>query len=372
MVLIDFSSIMHRKIFTSITNMKPAKEDGKYVTSEFIGLTKYQILKELFDISKDYESKYGDMVICLDNKSLEGYWRRDFYKPYKSGRSKNREESDINFKEVFAELNVLTDTIIKYLPWKSVEVFRAEADDVILVLADEAIKGNIPLKKNKVLIHSPDKDFIQSQFGNDIVTQYSALTNKWVVPETKNSDMDGWLLEHICLGDVADEVPKIVDHTEFSDNFIAYLQENDIEQLTPKEFKESVPKELKIKLLSEYDVYCYNRAGERQEKDVYKKIRFGSTTLEKAIKKHGSLDDFLDSHPLYREHYERNRVLVLTEGIPDYIREGVVKEFANATDSYNHSEFEEYLKENNLSSMLLELPQSFSTKRGEISEEDFW
>ena len=50
--------------------------------------------------------------------------------------------------------------------------------------------------------------------------------------------MDGWLLEHICLGDVADEVPKIVDHTEFSDNFIAYLQENDIEQLTPKEFKE--------------------------------------------------------------------------------------------------------------------------------------
>ena len=45
MILIDYSSIMHRKIFTSITNMKPAKEDGKYVTSEFIGLTKYQILQ---------------------------------------------------------------------------------------------------------------------------------------------------------------------------------------------------------------------------------------------------------------------------------------------------------------------------------------
>lgn len=352
--------------------MRPTKEDGKYVTSEFIGLTKYQILKELFDISRDFESKYGDMVICLDNKSPEGYWRRDFYKPYKSGRSKNREESDINFKEVFAELNALTDTIINHLPWKSVEVYRAEADDVILVLADEAIKGNIPLKKNKVLIHSPDKDFIQSQFGNDIVTQYSALTNKWIVPETKSSDMDGWLLEHICLGDAADEVPKIVDHTEFSESFINYLKANSVEFITPKEFKESVPKELKIKLLSEYDVYCYNRAGERQEKDVYKKIRFGSTTLEKAIKKHGSLDGFLDSHPLYRPHYERNRILVLTEGIPDYIREGVIKEFANATDSYNHPEFEEYLKENNLSSMLLELPQSFSAKRGEISEEDFW
>lgn len=372
MILIDYSSVMHRKIFTSITNMNPTKEDGKYITSEFIGLTKYQILKELFDISRDFESKYGDMVICLDNKSPEGYWRRDFYKPYKSGRSKNREESDINFKEVFAELNDLTNIIITALPWKSVEAHRAEADDVILTLADEAIKGNIPLKKNKVLIHSPDKDFIQAQFGNDIVTQYSALTNKFVVPETKSSDMDGWLLEHICLGDVADEVPKIVDHTEFSDNFIAYLQKNDIEQLTPKEFKELVPRELKIKLLSEYDVHCYNRAGEQQEKDVYKKIRFGASTLEKAIKKHGSLDNFLDSKPLYREHYERNRILVLTEGIPDYIKKDVIKKYAESSDTYNHSEFEKYLRENNLSSMLMELPQSFNTKRGEISEEDFW
>ena len=88
MILIDYSSIMHRKIFTSITNMRPAKEDGSTLPRKFIGLTKYQILKELFDISKDFESKYGDMVICLDNKSLEGYWRKDFYKSYKSGRSK--------------------------------------------------------------------------------------------------------------------------------------------------------------------------------------------------------------------------------------------------------------------------------------------
>ena len=92
----------------------------------------------------------------------------------------------------------------------------------------------------------------------------------------------------------------------------------------------------------------------------------------KAINKHGSLDNFLDSHPLYREHYDRNRILVLTEGIPDYIRDGVIKEYSEAEDTYNHLEFEEYLKENNLSSMLMELPQSFSTKRGEISEEDFW
>lgn len=59
MILVDFSSIIHRMIHTSIANVKPTKKDGKYVTSEFIGLTKYYIFQDLFGIKQEHGSKLG-------------------------------------------------------------------------------------------------------------------------------------------------------------------------------------------------------------------------------------------------------------------------------------------------------------------------
>lgn len=376
MILIDYSSILHRKIFTSITNMKPSIVDGKYVTQEFIGFTKYQILEELFKIEREYGAKYGELVICMDNKSPEGYWRVDVLSTYKQHRSKNRQESDIDFSTVWPEINALTEVIVENLPWRCIEVHRAEADDIILVIASEFKKFNPILDYSKplILIHSPDKDMIQEQDSTGVIHQYSALTNKWIEPENKNSNMKEWLMEHVCLGDKSDDVPKIVDNTEFSDNFIIYLEKNGIKDLTPPSFKASktLSKEQKVKLLTEYDVYNFNRAGEQQEKDIYKKISFGPKTLTKKIKEFGSLDNFIDSNPQYRYNYERNKKLVLTEGIPDYIREGVLKAFAGAKYDYNFKAFEEYLSENNLSSVLMELPSTFSSKRGELTAEDFW
>lgn len=371
MILIDFSSILHRKIFTSITSMKPKKEDGKYITGDFIDYTKHLILEELFDIVRVFGPRFGDLVICLDNKSPEGYWRKDVLKTYKAKRSKNRQESDIDFQSVWPHLNALTEAI-KLLPWKCVEVHRAEADDIILVLADEFTKFNPALDytKTEVLIHSPDKDMIQAQFGTDSVLQYSALTNKWIIPETKSADMEDWLLEHICLGDVSDEVPKIVDWTEFSDNFKKYLTDNNISAQNPFEFKK-LPKDTKLKLLQGFDIMKTNRAGEELEKDVYKDMRFGATTLNKAIEKFGSLDGFLDSHPMYREHYERNKTLVLTEGIPDYIRDSIIENYENAPTEYYHHEFEEYLRDNNLSGLIMEIPQSVTSARGELTADDW-
>ena len=375
MILIDYSSIIHRKIYSSITSMKPKKVNGKYITSEFIDFTKYQIIQELFSIEREFSSKYGNLVICLDNKSPEGYWRNDFLKSYKCGRSKARIESDIDFETVWPEIHSLTDCILKNLPWRTIEIHRAEADDLILVLAEEFIKFNpiLDYTKSLTLIHSPDKDMIQSQYGNNVIDQYSALTNKWLTPDTKSESMEDWLLEHVCLGDVADSVPKIVQDTEFSESFIEYLKDNNVDELEPLKFRNSsLSVQEKVNLIQNFDVYKYNRAGEQLEKDVYRTIRFGPSNLAKEIKKFGSLDSYLDSNPLYRENYERNKILVLTEGIPDYIRENILKGFKDASVEYSHKEFEKYLNENNLSSLLLELPASFSSKRGEISAEDFW
>lgn len=365
MVVIDLSSIIHRMVHTSIANVKPTKKDGKYVTSEFVGFTKYLILQELLSINSVNSGEFGDLVICLD-RSAGGYWRKDVYPGYKAGRNKGREESEVNFKEVFQEINEMIDSIRNHLPWKVIEVPRAEADDIMLVLAREFN----PFEK--ILIHSPDKDMLQAQRGTDNVFQFSGLTRKWLVAETKHDHMDHWILEHVCLGDASDEVPRVVDHTEFSDNFLEYLAENGHDDVkTPHDFKNTLGPEEKVRLLSAFDIYKTNRKGESTGvKDVYKQIPFGPAKLKKCIKEHGSLENWLDSHPLYRGHYERNHTLVMEEGIPDWVRNEILKAFSEAKTDYNPGEFEDYLRSAGLSHLALEIPGHFKLDR-ELTLEDF-
>lgn len=366
MILVDFSSIIHRMIYSSVNSIKPTKKDGKFITSEFIGLTKYYILQELFAIKQEHSSNFGDIIICLD-KSVNGYWRKDYYSGYKSSRRKGRDESEIDFGEVFQHVDGLIEQMKINLPWKVIEVPKAEADDIILVLAREFNKSE------KILIHSPDKDMIQAQRDNDTVYQYSALTKKWLVPENKHDHMDHWIMEHVCLGDASDDVPKVVDGTEFSKNFLAYLKDAGHVDITdPVTFKSSdIPNNTKHSLIENYDVYKTNRKGESTGvKDIYKDIKFGPTTLQKAIAKHGSLDAWLDSHPLYRPHYERNFTLVMEEGIPSDIWNEIILAFKTADNTYNDKEFEDYLSKNDLKSILMELPNHFKIQR-DLTAEDF-
>lgn len=352
-------------VASSITQVKPNKINGKYVTREFIDYTKFLILQSLITVYKEHKNKYGELVICVD-KSVNGYWRHDVFPGYKENRSKNRDESDVDFKEVFQELNGLMEQLVENVPWKVVVVDRAEADDIMLALA------RLYNKDEPILIHSPDKDMIQAQRGTDNVQQYSSLTRKWIVPETKHESMEEWITEHVCLGDASDGVPRVIDHTEFSDNFLRYLEDLGVSEKTPLEFKNSdMTLERKKEIISGFNIFKKDRKGEDTYiKDIYRKDRFGASGLKKAIEKHGSLDAWLDSHPLYRANYERNYTLVMEEGIPDYIIDAIVKSFREAKTEYNDKVFEDYLKSNNLNSIILELPNVFKINR-ELTIDDF-
>ena len=354
MILVDISSILHRMIHGAVQAIKPTMNDrNKYNTSEFSGMLKYLIINELFKIEFEHKHKFKEMVICLDN-SIDGYWRKDFFPDYKASRKEGRDESSVDYSEVFEEINELLNQIKENVPWKVIDVPKAEADDIMLVLAREYNS------KEKILIHSPDKDMIQAQKGTDNVYQYSALTKKWLVPENKHDNMEHWLLEHVCLGDASDGVPRIFDSTDFSDNFIKYLKENNISYLTPHDFKNSdLTLEEKNSLLTSFDIYKTNRKGEQLDKDIYKDHKIGSSTLEKLIIKHGSLDKYLDSHPMYRKNYERNYTLVMEQGIPEYIWVGITEAYKTAPTKFNRNVFEDYLEKNNLNKLKNDLPNIF-------------
>lgn len=378
MILVDFSSILHRMLHTSIKDAKPKKTNGVYNTAEYINITKHMILQELMNMSLEHKLNFGEMVICLDDKS--GYWRRDFYSGYKQSRKKDRDESDVNFSEVFEELNGLIEQIHLNLPWKTILVPKAEADDTMLVLAKEYNSFE------KVLILSPDKDMIQAQKDNETVLQYSSLTKKWLVPENKHDHMGHWVQEHVCLGDVSDCVPKIVDGTEFSPSFLKYLKENDVDEEFNEVFNfkygvqdkdgdvlKALTIDEKTQLLSNFDVFKLNRKKENTGvKDVYKDMRFGPSNLQKSIDKHGSLDKWLDSHPLYREHFDRNFTLVMTEGIPTDIWNEILISYKEAKTDYNKDAFIDYLSEFQLKSLEMDLPLVFKDTEGLTADNCGW
>lgn len=401
MILIDYSSILHRMIYASTKDVTVI--DGEKIPTEnFIEFTMHLVLHELYSIEQQYSREYGEMVICLD-KSNNGYWRTDVYKYYKQSRKESREISPYNWNEIYKFSNIMLECIENNLPWKVVCVDRAEADDLMLVLS------RYFNEREKILIHCPDKDLIQAQIGAPNVKQYSALTKKWVVPEHKSTDMNKWIMEHVCLGDESDGVPRIFDFTEFTDSFKEYLISKNVNALEPVQFFE-YSKDFQTKLFDGYNIYKTNKKGEDTEKDIFVKPRFGPTDLEKilngkyqlnekkkkltelktlykddkeSIKKINQkiksleiddktpeerFEEWLDSHPLYRKNYNRNFTLVMEQGIPADIWNNVILQYKSAKNEYNHYEFHKFLSEYNLTS--LKLIMNFESN-SEICAADF-
>jgi len=355
-------------VHSAIKEVKPPKADGKYVTSAFIDLTKDYIIKELLVVKQEHEKAFGDMVITLD-KSVDGYWRNDVFKSYKNNRKLLKSKSEVNFTEVFEQIDDLISQLKLNFPWKVVEVPRAEADDIILVLAKEFSPHE------KILIYSPDKDMIQAQRGTDNVFQYSGMTKKWIVPENKHEGMEQWIQEHVVLGDVSDNVPKVVDGTEFSDNFKEHLITNGfIDVETPMDFKTAECSEVdKVKVLTSFNTYKTNRKGESTGVlDIYKDMRFGPAALKKQIAEFGTLEKWLDSHPLYKKHYDRNFTLVMEEGIPVNIWNEIILSYKTAPSEYNDVALAEYLKANNLNKILAELPSYIKINRSLTLDDLSW
>jgi 5'-3' exonuclease len=146
---------------------------------------------------QSYFKEFGELVICYDSKN---YWRREYFPEYKAGRRKSRETSSHDWNDIFECLNAIKSEIRENFPYKVLEVYGAEADDIIAALC-----GELEFDNGKTLILSGDKDFIQlHRFKN--VKQYSPITKKFINGE----DPTEYLYQHILKGDSSDGVPNVL------------------------------------------------------------------------------------------------------------------------------------------------------------------
>ena len=158
-------------------------------------MVRHMILNSIRMYRMEHHNEYGEVVLTWDSKHS---WRRDYYPEYKAGRRKGREESDLNWDDIFGTLNKIRNEIKENFPYKYLEVFGAEADDIIGFLCEEN-------KDEKIMIISGDKDFIQLQkYPN--VKQWSPITKK----DINGFNPTTYLKEHILKGDTSDGVPNIL------------------------------------------------------------------------------------------------------------------------------------------------------------------
>ena len=213
------SQIMMANIMMQMHMSKEKEPEEKMV--------RHMILNSIRMYRSRFISEFGELVLCYDSKH---YWRRDYFPEYKYNRRKSRETSSQDWDAIFGCLNTIKEEIKTNMPYKFLEVYGAEADDIIATICSEY--------NEEIMILSGDKDFIQLQkFPN--VKQYSPITKKMV----NGANPVGYLKEHVFRGDSSDGIPNVLspDNT-FIDGLRQHpLRKNKIASWIEHDFDDVAP-----------------------------------------------------------------------------------------------------------------------------------
>ena len=195
MMLLDFNQVCISSLMAQLGNHTDVDLDE--------GILRHMILNSIRSIKSKFPD-HGELVICCDAKHV---WRKQIFPYYKANRKKAREESEIDWVQIFNILNKIRDEIKTNFPYRVIQVEGAEADDVIGTLAIKY--GQMLNTGEKILILSGDKDFVQLQvFGN--VQQYDPTRKKYV----KQDDPIKFTRELILKGDRGDGIPNILSNDD--------------------------------------------------------------------------------------------------------------------------------------------------------------
>ena len=186
MIIIDMNQISLASLMMHLNMTKQKTVDE--------GMVRHMILNSIRLYRNMFKEKYGEVILTYDSKH---YWRRDYFPQYKMNRKKARENDSKDWDNIFGVLNKIKAEFKEYLPYKYLEVYGAEADDIIGTLCKQ--------ESEPVMIVSGDKDFIQlHKYKN--VRQYSPILKKHV----NGHNPDTYIRTHILKGDSSDGVPNVL------------------------------------------------------------------------------------------------------------------------------------------------------------------
>ena len=217
MILIDLNQVMISNLMAQLgsrSNNNDISED----------LIRHMVLNTIKSFKNRFGEEYGDIVICCDSRH---YWRREIFPNYKWGRKQSRSGDTLDWDLIFSIFNKVRDELKENMPWKVMDIYGAEADDIIATLVKHNTSG-------KVLILSSDKDFIQLQ-KHEGVKQYAPILKKWV----DGVDPLRYVKEHVLKGDRGDGVPNFLSP---DDTFVNGIRQKPISKKKLDYWIDSDPK----------------------------------------------------------------------------------------------------------------------------------
>jgi len=212
-IILDYNQVALANLMVSGPKNVNANED----------LLRHMILNSIRMNKVKFEKEFGELVIACDATSN---WRKQFFPYYKANRKKNRQDSGLDWNEIFRILNAVRDELAEFFPYPTVRVEHAEADDVIATLCHEHGRQ---LGGDPILILSGDKDFQQLQRYSN-VSQYDPTRKKWI----KCNDPENFLQEHILKGDTGDGIPNVLSS---DDTFVANARQKPLRSKKLEELK---------------------------------------------------------------------------------------------------------------------------------------
>jgi 5'-3' exonuclease len=285
--IIDFSQICYAQFFGSVCRDEDLDND-----EDKIHYFKHCVLNKLADIQS--KLKFNETIIAIDS----GSWRKKVFPYYKASRKDKRDE--IKTKLLYACIDSLVEDI-KQLNYKVIKFDRAEADDVIAILAH---KFQSDEDTEKVYIVSTDKDF--QQITSEKVLLYHHMQNE--VISCENNQL--FLVKQILSGDTSDGIPNVRSD---DDTFI--------------------------------------NSSKRQ-------TACGPKAIEKILTE--GLEKHLINDSIFRKNYERNQRLITLsrQFIPEDVWDGVTVTYEQATASFkrkNSIEIGNYFRVKNLDGLISKL-----------------
>jgi len=284
MILIDFTQIAIGSLMVAINRGGQEVDDT---------LVRHLVLNNLRYYRSRFTEEYGELVICCDSKH---YWRRDYFPNYKANRKKDRASSGYDWDFIFTTLNGVRDEIKEHFPYKVLEVYGAEADDIIATLVKQVYDDP------DTIIISSDKDFIQLHGFH--VKQYSPVSKKLV----NGTDPVAYLREHIIKGDRSDGVPNVLSP---DDTFVAEKRQKSMRKTMLMTLTEAMEK--------------------WEPKDLFQLAKCNRDT--------------------WMHNWQRNETLIDLDKIPHDIRDEILREFEDASTG-DRSKLFNYFVEKKLNNLI--------------------
>lgn len=281
MILVDMNQCMISNLM-----MQVKSNDGLD-----INLVRHMVLRSLKHYKKTFGEEFGQLVLCYDSKF---YWRRELFPFYKQNRKKDRENSHLDWNSIFECLNKIRDEIRENFPYIVMEIYGAEADDIISVLTQYISENS----QEKTLILSGDKDFLQlSKYS--FIQQYNPIQKKYLTLDNPKE----FLIEHIIKGDRSDGIPNFLSD---DDTFVSGKRQKPISKKNLVKWIEQNPNQ-----------FCMNKQQ--------------------------------------LKNYHRNQRLIDLSCIPQDIQDKIVDEFELLNRNVKRGVPINYFLENNLTTLLSEM-----------------